>query len=127
MMEQRVLLFTIDADMVSTLGLAEVGRPDLGMRATSLAEQAEARAILFWLGSYVISTGARLRAGEILEFENGHLRLVRRDASRLEVVPPANVQAGTSAGRVIVRISPPAAPRCGEAASSPIAIAPAAT
>jgi hypothetical protein len=75
MCEQRALYFCVEPARITTLGLPLFGHPDLTMAVPTAEETDEVKGILYNLSTYVISTGNRLRPGEVLGFRGRNLQI----------------------------------------------------
>ena len=75
------------AGRIWTFGLSFLDHPELSMQANTLGEAQEARSTLFSLASLVITTNARLRAGDAIDLGHQVVRLEPYEHGQLEVLP----------------------------------------
>lgn len=94
MMGHQGLPFVIAGGRVETLGLGTIEHCDLAMRATTGAEVERAKALLFRLAAYVVSSATRLRPGDTVVVEGLEFTLSAAGDYILEASLVANAEAG---------------------------------
>ena len=81
-------------ELLATVGLATIGRPELTLRVETTERLEEAKALLVRIAAYVVSTTSRLEPGDVLCFEGGQVTLAA-DGGALRVTDGGPVEGVT--------------------------------
>jgi transcription elongation GreA/GreB family factor len=92
MLGQQGLRFIVRGGRVETLGLATIEHCDLRMQAATEAEVEKAKALLFRLVAYVVSSATRLRPGDTVVVDDQEVTLAAAGDRVLEVTLVADVE-----------------------------------